>query len=502
MKKTFILNVFVAVATALGTMLLMTSCQHSDDEKEVHFQLKEHEVEVPADESNVQIAYELSAHASAADIKCTCNEQWVNNFDASQPGVIVFHVEKNMENVQREAKIEMTCSTANKQTLTVRQGARKPDFEISYQVNSSEIIMDITPAYEDSTYIFSLYDREKVPTDEDVEKEFRTEIDHLLNTTSQMGLTVEEALAQLVAKKHTQTSFTSLKENTEYVGFALYIDTKTGQFLSKPVVVSVKTEKAKPSDNKLSIEVSDIKARKATVHFTTTSNDQYAFVYLKWENWKTYSEEEILNTLTESSYKPYLTLCQGNYSVPLTGLSPETEYAVVAFGYSGSVVTTPMTKAMFTTGKNEVANITFKLEHDKYYDGTKMAELYPNDYAGAAGCAVLPVKVKIDGAAVSYHYGLYAEDVLDPSSRSDEDLIGELMYYGISSEESAFFVPYGQVCTAVGYAVDADGNYSPVFRERIYLTEEGVSPLNDKARQIRNMKKQRTFRLNKKKVRR
>ncbi len=157
---------------------------------------------------------------------------------------------------------------------------------------------------------------------------------------------------------------------------------------------------------------------------------------------------------------------------------------------------------MFTTGKNEVANITFKLEHDKYYDGTKMAELYPNDYAGAAGCAVLPVKVKIDGAAVSYHYGLYAEDVLDPSSRSDEDLIGELMYYGISSEESAFFVPYGQVCTAVGYAVDADGNYSPVFRERIYLTEEGVSPLNDKARQIRNMKKQRTFRLNKKKVRR
>ncbi len=201
MKKTFILNVFVAVATALGTMLLMTSCQHSDDEKEVHFQLKEHEVEVPADESNVQIAYELSAHASAADIKCTCNEQWVNNFDASQPGVIVFHVEKNMENVQREAKIEMTCGTANKQTLTVRQGARKPDFEISYQVNSSEIIMDITPAYEDSTYIFSLYDREKVPTDEDVEKEFRTEIDHLLNTTSQMGLTAEEALAQLVAKK-------------------------------------------------------------------------------------------------------------------------------------------------------------------------------------------------------------------------------------------------------------------------------------------------------------
>ena len=43
----------------------------------------------------------------------------------------------------------------------------------------------------------------------------------------------------------------------------------------------------------------------------------------------------------------------------------------------------------------------------------------------------------------------------------------------------SFFLPYDDESTLLAFAIGADGNYSPVYREKIGLTEEGVSPVGD-----------------------
>ncbi|GAB6976264.1 hypothetical protein [Prevotella falsenii] len=354
------------------------------------------------------------------------------------------------------------------------------DFEISYEVEGNEIKMNVTPAYKDSVYLFEMYTREEAPNDADVVPKLRKQIDHLVEVAQQTGFSVEDLLAEYTTKNKGEKVFKSLKENTEYVGFALYINPKTGEFLSEPVIKSVKTEKVKPSDNKITIEVSDIKPRSVEVHFKTTNKDRYAMAFFKWSGkWKTYSDEEIVDILTMPTYAQYIRIYEGDKDVQLPNLSPETEYCVVAFGYSGGVATTPLVKKFFTTAKIKVADVSFSLIYNKYYDGDELIQAYPGKFDGAEGKAVLPVKVKITGEATKFYYGLYSEDLTDPSSRTDEDLANELLTYGISDAETAFFVPYETVCTAVGYAVDAEGNHGPVYRQRIYLTKSGVSPVSE-----------------------
>ena len=45
------------------------------------------------------------------------------------------------------------------------------------------------------------------------------------------------------------------------------------------------------------------------------------------------------------------------------------------------------------------AGATFRLEYDKYFDGTEMEALDPEAFAGASGKAVLPVKAVTTGNA-------------------------------------------------------------------------------------------------------
>lgn len=142
--------------------------------------------------------------------------------------------------------------------------------------------------------------------------------------------------------------------------------------------------------------------------------------------------------------------------------------------------TTGLFSVEFTTEDGIPADISILVEHDRYFDGTQIAELYPDDYADAYGLAVLPLTVTTQGEpAERVLYYIYEGDLTSDFILPDNEAIAALLRDGISQESVSFFLPYDDESTLLAFAIGADGNYSPVYREKIVLTEEGVSPVED-----------------------
>lgn len=54
-----------------------------------------------------------------------------------------------------------------------------------------------------------------------------------------------------------------------------------------------------------------------------------------------------------------------------------------------------------------------------------------------------------------------------------------MRFTGTSDETHVYFVNYDELNTFMGVAVDADGNYGPVWREAFSLSADGVSPADE-----------------------
>lgn len=133
---------------------------------------------------------------------------------------------------------------------------------------------------------------------------------------------------------------------------------------------------------------------------------------------------------------------------------------------------------VFVTPKAVVADVKATVEFDKYYDCYELSQLDPS--FPPAPFAVVPLKLKIEGEAAGFYYYAFEEDMTDTEKYPDIKVINQLLSYGESSEMSFDYQSfYDTDLTVVAVAVDADGNYGPVFRRKIYVTKENVSPAEE-----------------------
>lgn len=132
----------------------------------------------------------------------------------------------------------------------------------------------------------------------------------------------------------------------------------------------------------------------------------------------------------------------------------------------------------FLTPKAVVADVRATVEFDKYFDSYELSKLDPS--FTPAPYAVVPLKLKIEGSAAQFYYYAFEEDLTDTASYPDIKIINRLLSYGESSETSFNYESfYDTDLTVVAVAVDADGNYGPVFRRKIYVSKENVSPAEE-----------------------
>lgn len=271
------------------------------------------------------------------------------------------------------------------------------------------------------------------------------------------------------------TNTYNLEPEKEYTALVFALD-ETPQLCSEPYYQVFRTEAVEPSDNIITMETTDVTAHTATLNITTTNDDSYVWVQTDPVSFEGYTDEEILQMIID--YYPIYNVYTGDRTEYLSGLNADTGYMILAFGYSGGTVTTPLFKHIFTTPEEVTSDVAFEVKYDKWYSIEEVAELMPDEYGfyvGGWDC-VMPMEVEADLESIDkYYYYMYELSAL--SGMSDEDIKMDLMNnYAITEPATVFIMSYGQEAVIAGFAIDKNGAYTKVWRSKPFtVTEDDAS---------------------------
>lgn len=350
-------------------------------------------------------------------------------------------------------------------------------FTVDATVNGPLCDLHVEPSDPNQRYVIGMYVADQVQDGEDACRQYQQYLSDMIVIYEAMGMTAEETVAGLSVVGTIDRTY-ELEENIGYLVFAASC-TDDGLINSAPVSTTFRTTEVQPSDNRISFEVISLEAHAATIDVKTENLDPYVLYLVNTSAVEGMDDEAVISSLlADETIADYLR--RGDTSVEAGELEASTSYTLLAFGYVKGKATTGLFSVEFTTEDGIPADISILVEQDRYFDGTQIAELYPDDYADAYGLAVLPLTVTTQGdPAERVLYYIYEGDLTSDFILPDNEAIAALLRDGISQESVSFFLPYDDESTLLAFAIGADGNYSPVYREKIVLTEEGVSPVED-----------------------
>lgn len=350
-------------------------------------------------------------------------------------------------------------------------------FTISCNVDNADATISIVPKPDDVTYVWKVYLYEPSFDAETFKNDFQKQLSDSFNRYLIEGNPAEGFLDE-VASQGPVENLVSLTAETEYLVFAVAIDDEA-LLVSDMSFEKFATGTVPPSDNEITLTISNIDARVADYEIQTTNNDPYVVFIDKAVNWRDVPEDETLKTLCKN-YKFINSVRRGDAKGQMVDLHPATEYVVYVFGYQSGVATTGLWKQTFETIEAEVSDVTFELSYDKWFNGDDVAKKYGDKgYANAAGYAVVPVGITTTGNVSKYYYHIFPRDFTDADLYSDDVVIDELLLSGLTSPTPVFYLPWNTVCTVLGVAEDEDGLFGVVFRLAIKVTKDGASPVTE-----------------------
>lgn len=255
----------------------------------------------------------------------------------------------------------------------------------------------------------------------------------------------------------------------------IYAVDAQGHVVSEAHTEEFRTGTVSLSDNEISIEVPVIEVRSASFVVTATNDDPYVVFFDETAAWQGLSDAEIIEKALETAD---LSEGSGLSSGKMKNLIRNTDYSVFAFGYEGGQVTTGLSRCDFTTLDAIVSDVTCELPVEKYFNGDDVAAAYP-DLDWTAGMAVIPVEPVVSDGAVKYYYHIWDAAWADKEAYHDDLIISWLLAGGMSQSQMTFYTAFDEPRCVIAVAVDADGNFGPVYRQAITFTKEGCSPVDE-----------------------
>lgn len=283
---------------------------------------------------------------------------------------------------------------------------------------------------------------------------------------------------------------TGLEADTEYT--MVVFGYKAGRQTTAMQKFTVRTAPAGPAED-CTFEFELNEAGSNSLNITVTPSDAAHYYY-----WYVYSPEttaeqvrENITNLIEKSYYgdmyefSYYELSQGKSTGTISFLAPKTGYkvAAVVMDYdSGEFLADVIFSDVFTTGEENYSPTTITATFDKFYNGDDLYELNPDAGAQYKGYAMVPVSISIDGDYKSYYYTIfeYVTGLEDPEKYPDAMLYETLVYYGVYYAESVNFrAPWNKAVVIAAMAIDNEGRYSRVYRQKYTFRKYNASPISD-----------------------
>lgn len=360
--------------------------------------------------------------------------------------------------------------TVHDTTLEVEVGVMPIDIKVEVDGGTATVTTD-PGEYNGAYFIFvdelALHFPDTTPTEEQMVEKATELYYRSLALYLQFGFSVELAL-QEITYTGINTDKYDLDAETEYFVMAVPVDANTALMTAYPTVKTFATGEIGASSNVISITVSDIKPREATITVVPSNDDPYIVAFFESAYYEGKSDKEIIDDYL-SHYPP--TPAGGEFSYTMTGLNPNTEYFVAAFGYEGGVVTTELFKEYFSTLEELSAEITVELNIVGVFDLAEVAALnsmyqtYVDNYGYEA---LLGYEFKTTPQAASIQYGLY-------KSYSIEGLSDDVLYDLVvntqikTTFDPTNFVKWGEEYVILAIARDDAGNPSSLLRSEPIL---------------------------------
>lgn len=245
-----------------------------------------------------------------------------------------------------------------------------------------------------------------------------------------------------------------------------------------------------PEDCTFEFELIQAKPNSAYVRITPSDPSHwYYWLIYQADVTADYVKAQIKTTIDEWYYGnfdefAYYELVQGQSEGEVIYLSPNTAYkvaAVIMDDETGEYLADVHFSEPFTTPEAVTADIEVEAGFDRFYDGDQIAEALP-DYEIFKGHALVPVSIDIKGSYAEFYYTIFAyeEGLENPELFPDSMLHNSLMEYGINYQESTDFrAAWDTDLMIAAVALDYEGNFSTVYREKFRLSKSEASPADE-----------------------
>lgn len=134
----------------------------------------------------------------------------------------------------------------------------------------------------------------------------------------------------------------------------------------------------------------------------------------------------------------------------------------------------PVFKESFVTALEDHSEASIDIKCI-YFDGDKMAQMYPDKFSKAAGGVVLHTEITPNEYAKNYSWAVAAGDLTNPVNYPDDATYSALQQGGFINQPSKDLVIRWGQCTVLGYASDEWGVEGKLRRMLIDVNEEGAT---------------------------
>lgn len=336
--------------------------------------------------------------------------------------------------------------------------------EISVKVDAATVDVTIDPGNYTGRYFYLQEAVSSFFTDPDVtQQEIAVLAEQLwyeyLTVYLQFGFTVNVVMDQLTVAGDFQDHLNLLADTDYFV--AVVPVAEAGYACGYPIAECFATESVVPSDNQLTIRVSDIRARSVTISVETANQDPYVFGVFSQAFFEGKTDQQVIAYFMENYYD-YLVPIYGDFVYEMTGLEPNTPYFVAAFGFDGGVANTGLFRENFETAEEVFADIQISLNVVGAFDTKEVAALDAN-YADLQAYDVLfVVEYETTPQASAMYYGIYRASSL--AGVSEQGMKDALLGNGKKENFSVVsLLTYDVEYIAIAMAEDAAGALSPLF---------------------------------------
>ena len=306
----------------------------------------------------------LKAYMEAANVvfKGAKRVQWNSVRPGTQSVLYVYGVKFSEDG----ASYEPVTDIAWKVICPDRAPLQDVEFGLDVEIKGAEIKLNVEPENWDGYYLVKIVDYnnefyvgEGVTFGEDYMAAISDEWVNVYSSNLKAGHTMQDILDNICYKGDMTLEF-ALESYVLYSALVYPVAEHDGfvQVVGEPSYINFSTEEVGKSDMDINIEVTNCYVRVADIKITPSNPDESWLLLITPTSYlpADYDDETLLDyALGEFVYYTYE--FKGEMTTHMNTLYPNTEYIIVAFGYSGGVVTTDVCSKIFKTQNEGVCEL-------------------------------------------------------------------------------------------------------------------------------------------------